>query len=183
MIIVKEWASNLFIIIIALSFIEILLPDTSTAKYIKYVFSLIIMATILYPIIELLSEYWGEQMYTLKENGVKVIALLIIVGVILLSVDVFTTNKDGRRQIVDNDGGTEAELISILGDIKDVGAVDVMVQHNDSDEITGVVVTAEGASNPVVKNNIVNAVMALFNLSASNVEVFEKSQTDMNSED
>ena len=57
MIIVKEWASNLFIIIIALSFIEILLPDTSTAKYIKYVFSLIIMATILYPIIELLSEY------------------------------------------------------------------------------------------------------------------------------
>ena len=122
-------------------------------------------------------------MYTLKENGVKVIALLIIVGVILLSVDVFTTNKDGRRQIVDNDGGTEAELISILGDIKDVGAVDVMVQHNDSDEITGVVVTAEGASNPVVKNNIVNAVMALFNLSASNVEVFEKSQTDMNSED
>ena len=57
MIIVKEWVSNLFIIILALTFIEILLPDTSTAKYIKYVFSLIIMTTILYPIIELLSEY------------------------------------------------------------------------------------------------------------------------------
>lgn len=59
MILVKEWVSNLFIIILALTFIEILLPDTSTGKYVKYVFSLIIMATILYPIIELLNEYWG----------------------------------------------------------------------------------------------------------------------------
>ena len=122
-------------------------------------------------------------MYTLKENGVKAIAILIIIGVILLTVDVFTNNKDGRRQIVDGDGGTEVELISILSDIKDVGAVDVMIQYNDSNEVTGVIVTAEGASNSIVKNNIVNAVMALFGLSASNVEVFEKSQTDLKSED
>ena len=122
-------------------------------------------------------------MYTLKENGVKAIAILIIVGVILLSVDVFTNNKDGRKQIVDGDGGTEVELIAILSDIKDVGAVDVMVQYNDSNEVSGVVVTAEGASNPIVKNNIVNAVMALFNLRAGNVEVFEKSQIDLKSED
>lgn len=122
-------------------------------------------------------------MYTLKENGFKTIAILIIIGVILLSIDVFTNSKDGRRQIVDKDGGTEVELISILSDIKDVGAVDVMVQYNESDEITGVVVTAEGASNSVVKNNIVNAVMALFNLSAGNVQVFEKSQTDIKTEE
>ena len=122
-------------------------------------------------------------MYTLKENGVKAIAILIIVGVILLSVDVFTNNKDGRKQIVDGDGGTEVELIAILSDIRDVGAVDVMVQYNDSNEVSGVVVTAEGASNPIVKNNIVNAVMALFNLNAGNVEVFEKSQIDLKSED
>lgn len=122
-------------------------------------------------------------MYTLKENGVKTIAILIIIGVILLTVDVFTNSKDGRRQIVDKDGGTEVELISILSDIKDVGAVDVMVQYGESDEVTGVVVTAEGASNPVVKNNIVNAVMALFNLNASNVEVFEKSLIDIKAEE
>lgn len=122
-------------------------------------------------------------MYTLKENGIKTIAILIIIGVILLTVDVFTNSKDGRRQIVDKDGGTEVELISILGDIKDVGAVDVMVQYGESDEVTGVVVTAEGASNPVVKNNIVNAVMALFNLNASNVKVFEKSHTDIKAEE
>ncbi len=55
--IIKEWGSNLFIIILALSFMEILLPDTSMGKYIKFIFSLVIMITILYPVISLIGEY------------------------------------------------------------------------------------------------------------------------------
>lgn len=55
--IVKQWVSNLFIIISAITFIEILLPESSMGKYIKFVFSLVIMATILYPIIYILKEY------------------------------------------------------------------------------------------------------------------------------
>lgn len=55
--IIKEWGSSLFIIILALSFMEMLLPDTSMGKYIKYVFSLVIMITILYPAIYLIGEY------------------------------------------------------------------------------------------------------------------------------
>lgn len=55
--IVKQWVSSLFIIILALSFIEILLPDSSMGKYVKFVFSLVIMATILYPIIYIAVEY------------------------------------------------------------------------------------------------------------------------------
>lgn len=55
--IVKQWVSNLFIIISAITFIEILLPESSIRKYLKFVFSLVIMATILYPIIYLLKEY------------------------------------------------------------------------------------------------------------------------------
>ena len=54
--VLKEWVSNLFIIILSLTFIEILLPDTSIAKYIKFIFSLIIMATVLYPVIMLINE-------------------------------------------------------------------------------------------------------------------------------
>lgn len=54
--VLKEWVSNLFIIILTLTFIEIILPDTSIAKYIKFIFSLIIMVTVLYPVIPLLSE-------------------------------------------------------------------------------------------------------------------------------
>lgn len=55
--IVKQWVSSLFVIILALSFIEILLPDSSMGKYVKFVFSLVIMATILYPVIYIAVEY------------------------------------------------------------------------------------------------------------------------------
>ena len=110
----------------------------------------------------------------INEKGLKIIALLVIIAVILLSFDVFTQNKDGRKQIIDEDGGTEAQLCSILADIDGVGDVDVMLQHDDDDNITGVIVTAQGAGNPIVKNNLINAVMAVFNISSNSVEVFEK---------
>lgn len=109
-----------------------------------------------------------------KDKFIKIFAALIIIGVLLLSFDVFTTGKDGRRQIVDEDGGVEAELCLILSDIDGVGDVDVMLQYDNNEEITGAIVTASGAGDPVIKNNVINAVMALFNISAASVEVFEK---------
>ena len=117
-------------------------------------------------------------MYTLKENKLKIIALLIIVGVIFLTIDVFTNSKDGRKQIVDQDGGIESELCIILSDIEGVGNVDVMLQYDEDDKITGAIVTADGAGNPVVKNNLINAVMAVFNISSASVEVFEKKSVE-----
>jgi len=53
--IVREWVKNVFIIVMALSFIEILLPENTMQKYIQFIFSLIIMATILSPLIILLA--------------------------------------------------------------------------------------------------------------------------------
>ena len=43
--------------LLALSFMELLLPDSSMGKYIKFIFSLAIMAAILYPVIYLTGEY------------------------------------------------------------------------------------------------------------------------------
>ena len=111
-----------------------------------------------------------------KDNGVKIISMLIIAAVVLLAFDVFTDNKDGRRQIVDDDGGVEAELCLILSDIEGVGEVDVMLQYDDDEKVTGAIVTAQGADDPVVKNKVISAVMALFNISATSVEVFEKNK-------
>lgn len=48
--IVKEWVKNIFIIIVAISFVEILLPTGTMSKYLKFIFSLIVMATILSPL-------------------------------------------------------------------------------------------------------------------------------------
>ncbi|MCB6993733.1 hypothetical protein LI177_09600 [bacterium 210820-DFI.6.37] len=110
----------------------------------------------------------------LKDLAIKLIAVLIIAAVALLSFDVFTQNKDGRKQIIDDDGGTEAALCKILTDIKGVGDVDVMLQYDENDQISGAIVTAEGAEDPVIRNNLVNAVRAVFNIPVSSVMVFEK---------
>lgn len=114
----------------------------------------------------------------MKDLVIKIIALLIILSIALLSFDVFTQNKDGRKQIIDEDGGIEAELCNILTDMKGVGAVDVMLQYGEKEQISGVIVTAEGAEDPVVRNNLVNAVRAVFNIPVSSVMVFEKDRTN-----
>ena len=54
---IKDWVSSLFIIILATTFIEMLIPETSMGKYVKFVFALIIMATIMYPVIHLAGKY------------------------------------------------------------------------------------------------------------------------------
>lgn len=55
--ILKEFIRNMFVIILILSFIELILPQNSLSKYIKYIFSLIILITILHPITYLILEY------------------------------------------------------------------------------------------------------------------------------
>jgi hypothetical protein len=119
---------------------------------------------------------WGKIKDNKKATDliIKAITIMIIVVVALLSLDVMTSSRDGRRQIVDENGGTEAALSAILQDMKGVGEVDVMITYENGNTITGVIVTAEGAGNVVVRNNITSAVAGVFNLPVKNVMVFEK---------
>ena len=113
-----------------------------------------------------------------KDLAVKLIAVLIIISVALLTFDVFTQNTDKRKQIIDETVSTETALCTILTDIKGVGKVDVMLQYDKDEQISGVIVTAEGAEDPVIRNNLVNAVRAVFNIPVSSVMVFEKEGGD-----
>ena len=45
------WVKDMFLIIISLSFFQILLPESSMEKYLKFIFSIIIMAVIIQPVI------------------------------------------------------------------------------------------------------------------------------------
>ncbi|MCI8631109.1 MAG: hypothetical protein HFG67_02395 [Firmicutes bacterium] len=110
----------------------------------------------------------------LKEMFMRVLVCAVVIAVGFLAVNAFTQGRDGRRQIVDEDGASETALIEILSDIKGAGDVDVMVKYEDGGGVTGVIVTASGAGSVVVKNNLTNAVSAVFNIPASNVMVFEK---------
>ncbi len=105
----------------------------------------------------------------------RALVCAVVIAVGFLAVDAFTQGRDGRRQIVDDDGASETALIEILSDIKGAGDVDVMVKYDDGGGVTGVIVTASGAGSVVVRNNLCpNAVSAVFNIPVSNVMVFEK---------
>lgn len=109
-----------------------------------------------------------------REAAKRVVIALLVAAIAILSVDVFTRNSDGRRQIIDENGATETSLTAILSDIKGAGDVDIMIRYGDGSSVTGVIVTASGAGNVVVKNNLTQAVAAVFDIPASNVMVFEK---------
>ena len=49
------WIRDILVIIISLSFFQILIPDSSMEKYLRYIFSLVILAVILEPVIQLLN--------------------------------------------------------------------------------------------------------------------------------
>ncbi len=48
------WVKDVFLIIISLTFFQILIPDSNMDKYLKFIFSLMILTVILEPIINLI---------------------------------------------------------------------------------------------------------------------------------
>lgn len=109
-----------------------------------------------------------------KDIIIKLITIAVIAAVLLVAFDVLTQDRDSRRQIIDEDGVSEMTLSEILTDIDGVGAVDVMIRQGEDNAISGVIITAEGAGDPVIRDNITRAVAAVYNIPASNVVVFEK---------
>lgn len=47
------WIKDIFLVIISLSFFQILIPDSKMEKYLKFIFSIIILAIISSPVIYL----------------------------------------------------------------------------------------------------------------------------------
>lgn len=113
-----------------------------------------------------------------KEHITKVFIALIVAAIFFLTMSVLVEDHDSRQQISDNDGATETTLCNILSEIKGVGQVNALIQYEEDSTVCGVIVTAEGAGDPVVKSNIIKGVSTLFDIPVSSVMVFEKSQED-----
>ena len=115
---------------------------------------------------------------TAKENFIKLMTVLLIASVVILALSIFTENDDGRRQIIDGDGGSEEQLCSVLSSISGVGEVQAMVRYNEDQTVAGVIVIADGGSDPVVANKITSGVATLYSIPVSSVIVFEKEQEE-----
>ena len=110
-----------------------------------------------------------------KETFIKLISILLIASVAILAVSVLMSPRDGRRQIIDGDGGSEEQLCSILSSIEGAGQVEAMLEYDQRGQVSGVLVLAEGAGNAVVANNLTKGVATLYSIPVSSVIVFEKS--------
>ncbi|MFR5858422.1 MAG: stage III sporulation protein AF [Clostridia bacterium] len=53
---VMNWIKDIFLMILSLTFFEILVPDSEMEKYLKLIFSLIILLMILDPVIRYISD-------------------------------------------------------------------------------------------------------------------------------
>lgn len=137
-----------------------------------------------------------------KDLLYKFLSVIIIAIVALLLLNVMSQNKDGRSQIIDEDGGSEyaesaiftaqeQKLTEILKEIKGVGDVSVMLTYEqkataddlfsntdkeDYSKVKGAVIIASGGGDAVAQNNILKAVTALFDIPVQNVRVFEKAE-------
>lgn len=117
-----------------------------------------------------------EKFRLSKDSMMKLMTVLIVAAIVFLSLSILTENDDSRKLISDNNGATESALCSILSEIKGVGAVKVLVEYGEKSTVCGVIVTAEGAGDPVVKNDIIKGVSTLYDIPVSSVMVFEKKE-------
>lgn len=111
-----------------------------------------------------------------KDSFRKLVSILLAVSVAILALSILTESKDGRKQILDGNGGTEEQLCSVLSSIEGAGQVEVLVEYSSRNEVKGVIVLAEGGGNPVVANQLTKGVATLYSIPVSSVIVFEKSK-------
>ena len=138
---------------------------------------------------------------TNKKTYYFLLTIVTVASMLLLSGNVFLQDRDGRRQIVDENGGQELmvdgtlkseeelRLQKMLSSIAGVGENQVMITWQEREEkgsvfqsqmeykkLKGVIVAAEGASMPSVKLSIIDAVTSVYGLPTSSVMVFSLEQ-------
>ncbi len=142
-----------------------------------------------------------QQIISNKKIYYALLTIITVSAMLLLSGNVLTQDRDGRRQIVDGDGGEELlvsgslktreelRLESMLSNIAGVGnnqvmitwketedAISVFSSQEEQKQLKGVIVAAEGASLPSVKLAIIDAVTSLYGIPTSSVMVFSLEQ-------
>lgn len=135
-----------------------------------------------------------------KTSGLlkKCLAILLIVVFSLLFLNVMLNDSDGRNSVVSvkdsniysssEKTSDEIRLENILQCMAGVGDAEVMIksrkisgssflteESNETGDVEGIIVVAEGAANAVTRSEISEAAATLCNISPSDVIVFEMS--------
>lgn len=116
--------------------------------------------------------------------------VILIIGIVIIMLScLFENNK--TSQSAENYTGEEEKLSEILSEINGAGRVSVMISYEDTDngqsnigrslsatealqKPRGVIVVADGASVPSVRNNLKEAAVAVTGVGANRVCVYSR---------
>lgn len=114
----------------------------------------------------------------LKKLGRNDFIIIALLGVMLLVVAIPSSPKDGNSVIqTDNSDMSEEEvkLKETLEQIEGVGRTTVMITGDGANGTTGVLIVTEGADNTMVKQQISEAVSALFGIEMHKIIIVKMS--------
>lgn len=103
-------------------------------------------------------------------KNIKIIALIFIIAISLIIYSSVATSKQTEKTFQNED---ELRLASILSSIDGAGEVETMISKS-SDEIVGVLVIAEGASNPLVRLRLLQAASSALGVDSDVVSVLSR---------
>lgn len=96
--------------------------------------------------------------------------VVLLAGVLLLVIAIPT---ESSQSSITSGTNVEQRLEGILSQMEGVGNVNVMVTFQEDDAVEGIAVIAEGGDNPVVIQNIIEVVQALFDVESHKIKVIK----------
>lgn len=114
----------------------------------------------------------------LSKNDYIIIALL---GVMLLVVAIPANSHQPATSIEKNQtdyANDEEKLKATLEKIEGVGKTSVMITHDNSDQVMGVLIVTQGAGNNKVKQQICQATSALFGIEMHKIIIVKMSDQE-----
>ena len=103
-------------------------------------------------------------------KNIKIIALIFIIAISLIIYSSVATSKQTEKTFQNED---ELRLASILSSIDGAGEVETMISKS-SGEIVGVLVIADGASNPLVRLRLLQAATSALGVDSDVVSVLSR---------
>ena len=112
--------------------------------------------------------------------------VIVLIGILILIIAVPSGSKISTSQKYDSNSNTsdEKRLMDVLENMEGVGKTNVMITttgeqdgvFNDKKEkVEGVVVVAQGAGNATIDKNILDVVMALFDVEVHKIKIVKMS--------
>ena len=103
-------------------------------------------------------------------KNIKIFALIFIIAISLIIYSSVATSKQTEKTFQNED---ELRLASILSSIDGAGEVETMISKS-SGEIVGVLVIADGASNPLVRLRLLQAASSALGVDSDVVSVLSR---------